>query len=65
VSIQVDVPREQPRHQGHAVGVDVGVKELAVDSDGERFENQKPLRSAMGRLKRLQRRVSRRGVRPS
>jgi len=60
VSIQVDVPREQPLHQGHAVGVDVGVKELAVDSDGERFENQKPLRSALRTIKRLQRRVSRR-----
>ncbi len=60
VSIQVDLPRERPLHQGHAVGVDVGVKDLAVDSDGERFENQKPLRRAMGRLKRLQRRVSRR-----
>jgi putative transposase len=60
VSIQVEVPREQLAHQGHAVGVDVGVKDLAVDSDGERFENQKPLRSAMGKVKRLQRRVSRR-----
>jgi len=60
VSIQVDVPREPPLHQGHTLGVDVGVKELAVDSDGERFENQKPLRSALGRVKRLQRRVSRR-----
>jgi putative transposase len=60
VSIQVDVPREQGQHQGHAVGVDVGVKELAVDSDGERFENQKPLRSAIRTVKRLQRRASRR-----
>lgn len=60
VSIQVDVARQHVLHQGHAVGVDVGVKALAVDSDGERFENQKPLRSSIGRLKRLQRRVSRR-----
>jgi putative transposase len=60
VSIQVDVSRQQPTHQGHAAGVDVGVKELVVDSDGERFENQKPLRSPLRRIKRLQRRVSRR-----
>ena len=59
VSIQVDVPHEQPLRQGHAVGVDVGIKTLAVDSDGERFENQKPLRSALRTVKRLQRRVSR------
>jgi putative transposase len=60
VSIQVEVPHELPTHQGHALGVDVGVKELAVDSDGVRFENQKPLRKAIGRVKRLQRTVSRR-----
>jgi len=34
VSILVEVPREPPAHPGHALGVDVGVKELAVDSDG-------------------------------
>ena len=60
VSIQVEVPREPPVHTGHALGVDVGLKDLAVTSDGERFENQKPFRRALGRVKRLQRRVSRR-----
>jgi putative transposase len=60
VSIQVDVLGEQPIHQGHPLGVDVGVKDLAVDSDGERFENQKPLCTALRTIKRLQRRVSRR-----
>jgi putative transposase len=60
VSIQVDVPHEKPVHVGHAVGVDVGVKDLAVDSDGQVFENQKPLRTAIRRVKRLQRTVSRR-----
>ena len=60
VSIRVDVAHQPPRHPGHAVGVDVGVTNLAVDSDGERFENQKPLCTAMTKLKRLQRRVSRR-----
>ena len=60
VSIQVDVPREPPVHTGHAVGVDVGLKDLVVTSDGERFENQKPFRRALARVKRLQRTVSRR-----
>ena len=60
VSIQVEVPHEPPVHTGHAVGVDVGLKDLAVTSDGERFENQKPFRRALGRVKRLQRTVSRR-----
>jgi putative transposase len=40
--------------------VDVGVKDLAVDSDGVRFENQKPLRRAYRKVRRLQRAVSRR-----
>jgi putative transposase len=38
----------------------VGVKDLAVDSDGQRYENQAPLRHALRRVKRLQRTVSRR-----
>jgi putative transposase len=61
VSIQVDVPRAPPLQCGHALGVDVGIKDLAVDSDGERFENQKPLRQAIKTIRRLQRTVSRRG----
>src|SRR5207237_173865 len=60
LSVQVDVPQVVPIHQGHAVGVDVGVKELAVDSDGQRYENQAPLRKALRTVKRLQRSVSRR-----
>src|SRR5262249_31004751 len=35
-------------------------KDLAVDSDGVRFENQKPLRKAIRTVKRLQRQLSRR-----
>jgi len=60
ISILVDIPHEPPTHLGHPIGVDVGVKELAVDSDGQRYENQAPLRKAIGKVKRLQRCVSRR-----
>jgi putative transposase len=60
VSIQVDIPHEPPMHAGQALGVDVGVKNLAVSSDGQVFENQKHLRRAYRTLRRLQRRVSRR-----
>ena len=60
ISIQVDVAHEPPMHAGHAVGVDVGVKTLAVDSDGQVFENQKHLHRAYRTIRRLQRRVSRR-----
>jgi putative transposase len=49
-----------PRHPGHAVGVDVSVKDLAVDSDGQRYENQAPLRRQLRQLKHASRTVSRR-----
>jgi putative transposase len=59
-SIQMDVLHVPPTHPGHAVGVDVGLKDLAVDSDGQQYENQAPLRKAIRLVKRLQRTVSRR-----
>lgn len=43
-----------------AVGVDLGIKTLAVTSDGEYFESPKNLRKSEKHLKRLQRAVSRR-----
>lgn len=45
---------------GEPVGVDLGIKELAVVSDGRRFENPMPLKRAQKQLKRLQRELSRR-----
>lgn len=41
------------------VGVDVGLKEFAVCSDGLRFENPKHLRKSEAKLKKLQRQLSR------
>lgn len=43
-------------------GVDLGIKTLAVVSDGTTFENPKALRSSMDKIKRLQRVVSRRKI---
>lgn len=60
ISFAVDVPHDAPPHQGHAIGVDVGVKDLAVDSDGQRYENQAPLRRSLRQLRRCCRKVSRR-----
>lgn len=59
VSIQVqmpDLPRQAP---ARVLGVDVGVKSLAVDSDGEVFENQKHLTNALRKLRRLNRWLAR------
>jgi len=42
------------------LGIDFGIKSLAVVSNGKVFENPKPLRDAQAKLARLQREVSRR-----
>ena len=41
------------------IGVDVGIKHLAITSDGRYFENPKPLKRYERKLKRLQRQFSR------
>src|SRR5579863_8451319 len=58
VSIQVDIQRERPPTPLAVVGVDVGVKQAAVVSDGRRLENQRPLAHHLGKLGKLQRQLS-------
>ena len=58
VQVQQDIP-EPPVRDGGMVGVDLGVKTLATVSDGTTIENPRALGSNLKRLKRLQRRVSR------
>ena len=61
VSIQVEEEREQPICIATtAIGVDLGIKTLATLSDGTPFENPRPLKHALKRLKRLERQKSRR-----
>jgi len=60
VSVQCQQEIEVTQATGEPVGVDLGIKELAVVSDGRRFENPKALRKAQTKLKRLQRELSRR-----
>lgn len=45
---------------GKSVGIDIGIKDFAVLSDGKVFENQKYLKSNLKKLRVLQRTVSRR-----
>ncbi|MEI7768922.1 MAG: RNA-guided endonuclease TnpB family protein [Chloroflexales bacterium] len=59
ISIQVEVDHTPPAHTGPAIGVDLGIKSLAVTSEGEVFENQKHLKAALRTVKRLQRSVTR------
>lgn len=55
----VDVPHEEHETTGSLVGIDLGIKDFAITSNGEKFENPKFLRKSEKRLKMLQRRLSR------
>jgi len=58
-SIQCERELEPPIHTGPAVGIDVGLKDLAVLSTGEKIPHPTHLRAAEKRLARLQRSLSR------
>jgi putative transposase len=62
VSLSVELPDPQPapRTADRVVGVDLGIKSLAVLSTGEVVENPRHLDRDLARLRRLQRRCARR-----
>ncbi|MDR7303740.1 IS607 family element RNA-guided endonuclease TnpB [Haloactinomyces albus] len=69
VSLSVDIERDEPKPatRGGTVGVDLGVKSLAVLSTGEIIANPKHLDAAQRKLRRLQRQAARRwtpGLKP-
>jgi putative transposase len=59
-AINVEIEPPEHRYLKEAVGIDVGVRNLVVLSDGKRYENQVLLRSRLRKLKRLSRELSRR-----
>ena len=54
-----DVEIEPHEKTGAMVGLDMGLKEFAITSDGKKYENKKYSTKAARRLARLQRRLSR------
>ena len=50
---------EPPPATGEVIGIDLGIKTLAVVSDGRTFDNPKALRKKLNKLKRTSRRHSR------
>jgi len=58
VNVEVEPPEHE--HPQESVGIDLGIKTLAVLSNGEQYENQGLLRSELRKLKRLNRELSRR-----
>jgi len=58
-SIQVEREIPNPAYEGDVIGLDLGLTDFAVTSDGQHFPNPKHLTKAEKRLKRLQRKLSR------
>ena len=58
VEVNEELPVLKPIDENKAVGLDLGIKTFAVLSNGEEIQNPKHLRSALKRLKKQQRRVS-------
>ena len=58
VTVRMPDPSRVAR-SGDAVGVDVGIKTLAVCSDGTEYRNPKALRKALGRLRRIDKAIAR------
>lgn len=63
ISILVDTEKEKPKKKpikpSTSVGVDMGIKELAITSDGNKFENQGFFRRTMSELRVEQRSLAR------
>lgn len=59
VSILYECANRQPLNNGKAVGIDLGIKDFAICSDGQVFKNQKHLKRDLKKLRVLQRSVSR------
>lgn len=60
-SFQIECPAEwRKTDSDNVVGVDLGVKDMAITSDGRTFEAPKALKQNLRRLKRASKRLSRR-----
>ena len=58
VEVNKELPKLKPIDENKAVGIDLGIKTFAVLSDGEEIQNPKYLKADLKRLKKQQRRVS-------
>ena len=62
LSILIDVPQDEIvkfRQTGESVGIDLGVKDFVITSDGEVFENKHFFKKQENKIKKLQRQLSR------
>ena len=54
-SICVDVEQEEYKHTGEAIGIDLGIKDLVIDSNGNKYSNPKYQAKYEKKIKHLQR----------
>ena len=54
-SICCDIEPEEYEHTGEVIGIDLGIKNLVIDSNGNKYENPKYLNGAEKKIKHLQR----------
>ena len=59
ISILVDTENFQLPNNDNKIGIDLGIKEFAICSNGDRYANPKTLRKSEKRLKKLQKDLSR------
>jgi putative transposase len=58
ISIQCEIEIDVPERLPNEVGIDLGLKDFAILSTGQKIESQQHYRKAEKRLKRLQKRLS-------
>lgn len=58
VSILVETEYEKRGHANHNVGVDLGIKDLCITSDGKKYENPKAIKKYEKKLAKLQRQLA-------
>ncbi len=58
VDTNTEIPTKTPIIENTTIGIDLGIKDFAITSEGEVFENSKYLRKAQSKLKYLQRKIS-------
>lgn len=57
-----EVPKQQTNKTGAIVGIDLGIKEFAITSDGRHIENPKYFRKAEKKLVKFQKELSRKTI---
>ena len=59
VDTKTELPNKMPITENSAVGIDLGIKDFAITSDGKKFENKDFLKSTQRQLRVAQRSLSR------